>query len=111
MVQPIPEGHADVPDCANPAKERRYRPGKVSNGPGDLFPGDQTMIFDDKSIPVKCGECDHESEGVKDMECHICIDHSDLYTPKEARKYARLWAEDAYENDEEREREFTRRNK
>jgi hypothetical protein len=54
----------------------------------------------DKTIPIKCAECEEEEEGLSNMIAHILIDHPN-YTPKQAVDHAETWMENAYENDEE----------
>lgn len=49
----------------------------------------------DKTIIVKCGECDIEATGVDTMTAHI-IDHHPEYSAVEARNFAEQWTEDAH---------------
>jgi C2H2-type zinc-finger domain len=53
----------------------------------------------------KCSECDYETETVKDMTRHICLNHSE-YTQQEAKDHAELWYEDAQRQQEEELRDY-----
>ena len=58
------------------------------------------MRFTDKTIEIRCGECQKLMTGVDYMANHIMQDHRE-YTPIEAVKFAREWADDAYDQEEE----------
>lgn len=69
------------------------------------------MSYDDQNIPINCSDCDELEYGVDNMYQHILNVHKN-YDPLEARHYARMWADDAYEqielNDIERTQEYHR---
>jgi hypothetical protein len=50
----------------------------------------------DKTITVRCGECDVEATGVDAMTSHILDFHTN-YSPVEARNFAEQWTEDAHD--------------
>lgn len=63
------------------------------------------MSFTDKTIEIECPECNEAIVGVVEMTLHILSSHKN-YSIAEAPKYARLWADDAYEQMEEQERDW-----
>jgi len=68
------------------------------------------MNYTDKTIPIKCSECDVEEEGVDNMMKHILTTHPN-YTPTEAITYAGHWMSAAYDEEDEREMKATLRHR
>ena len=54
----------------------------------------------DMTIEIECSECDEIITGVDAMVVHI-LDKHPTYSAIEAANYARIWADDAYEKQEE----------
>lgn len=53
--------------------------------------------YTDKDVPIECAECSELVEGVLPMVEHLLSNHSKDYTPEEAANFARVWADDTYE--------------
>jgi hypothetical protein len=58
------------------------------------------MEWTDKTITIECGQCSEPIEGFDPMVSHIIMNHED-YSPAEAKQFARLWCDQAYEREEE----------
>lgn len=56
--------------------------------------------YDDSTIPIECGECNVQVEGVASMASHL-IDFHPSYSLPEVTATARLWADYAYEKAED----------
>jgi hypothetical protein len=52
--------------------------------------------YSDQDVPIECAECSELVEGVLPIVEHILSVHTN-YTPEEAANFARVWADDAYE--------------
>lgn len=63
----------------------------------------------DKNIIIQCSECKtHTEQGLNGMVRHIRSQHAN-YTRSEAETYAAMWMEDAYQREENWERNATER--
>jgi hypothetical protein len=63
------------------------------------------MRATDKTIEIECSECNAKIEGVDNMAEHIFGTHK-TYSISESTKYARLWADQAYDKLEDDERKY-----
>jgi hypothetical protein len=62
-------------------------------------------MYTDKNLEFNCAECEQPIIGVDAMTAHIMNQHPE-YTAAEAVNHARMWADDAYEREEEFERDY-----
>ena len=53
--------------------------------------------YSDKDVPIECAECSELIEGVLPTVEHILSVHGNSYTPEEAANFARIWADNSYE--------------
>lgn len=63
------------------------------------------MRFIDKTVPVTCAECREQCDGIENILSHILVFHQD-YSSDEAKKYARIWTDDAYEEIQRQEQDY-----
>ena len=63
------------------------------------------MRFTDDTIDIECGECSEKVQGFSAMVAHIFDKHSE-YSKDEQQVFAMAWLEDAYEREEENEKNY-----